>query len=229
MEPYSVAIRELPCDDRPREKLLRFGPERLSAQELLAIILRTGTRSVSALSLADRLLHRHSGLRGLASASLAELQNMPGVGAVKAIQIAACFELGKRLMALPEENRHAITTPDAAAALLIPEMRHLDVEVLQALMLDTKGRLLRIERVTSGTLDSSPVHPREVFKRAIAVSAASVIVCHNHPSGDPTPSGDDLSITRRLRDAGQIVGIELVDHIIIGDNKWISLRREGLM
>lgn len=229
METYSVAIRELPREDRPREKLLRLGPERLSAQELLAIVLRTGTRSVSALSLADRLLHRHSGLRGLACASLADLQKTAGVGSVKAVQIVACFELGKRLMALPDENRRSIATPDDAAALLMPEMRHLDVEVLRALMLDTKGRLIRIETVSSGTLDASLVHPREVFKRAMAVSAASVVVCHNHPSGDPTPSGDDLNVTRRLRSAGEIVGIELVDHIIIGDNRWVSLRREGMI
>lgn len=228
MELYS-AIRELPADERPREKLVRYGPERLSAQELLAIVLRTGTRNVSALLLADRLLHCHAGLRGLAGASLADLQRTPGVGAVKAIQIAACFELGKRLMALPEEHRRAITTPEEAAALLSPEMRHLDVEVFRALLLDTKSRLIRIETITKGTLDSSLVHPREVFKCAMAVSAASLVVCHNHPTGDPRPSPDDLKVTRRLRDAGEVVGIELVDHIIIGGSKWVSLKREGLI
>ncbi|MBM3496028.1 MAG: DNA repair protein RadC, partial [Armatimonadetes bacterium] len=153
-----------------------------------------------------------------------------GVGQVKAVQIAACFELGKRLMALPEDYRRDVSSPDEAANLMMPEMRHLDVETLRALLLDTKSRLLRIDTISTGTLDSSLVHPREVFKRAISASAAGVIVVHNHPSGDPTPSADDLRVTpRRLSDAGGIVGIDLVDHIIIGDGRWVSLKRDGML
>jgi DNA repair protein RadC len=175
------------------------------------------------------MLHVHSGLRGLAGASLSDLTTTKGVGQVKAIQIAACFELGKRLMALPEDYRRQLSSPDEAANLLLPEMRHLDVETLRALFLDTKNRLLRTETISTGTLDSSLVHPREVFKRAIAVSAAGVIVVHNHPSGDPSPSAEDRAVTARLCDAGKLIGIDLVDHIIIGDGRWVSLKRDGVM
>lgn len=229
MTEYSVAMRELPEGERPRERLARLGAEQLSAQELLAIVLRTGTAHRSALSLADHLLHTHSGLRGLASADIGELTRTKGVGRVKAVQIAACFELGKRLLALPAEERRALTCADDVVNLLMPEMRHLDQETLRALYLDTKCRLIRIETISTGTLDSSLVHPREVFKRALAVSAASVIVVHNHPSGDPTPSPDDIRVTQQLRQAGNILGIDLVDHIVIGDARWVSLSRDGMM
>jgi len=225
---YSVAIRELPNDERPRERLARYGPQAVSAPELLAIVLRTGTVNQSVLSLADHLIHAHGGLRGLATADLAELTRTKGVGKVKAIEIAACFELGKRLLAHQEPPRSELSSPEAVANLLMPEMRDLQVEEFRALMLDTKSRLMRAVVVSRGTLDASLVHPREVFRAAIACSAANVVVAHNHPTGDPTPSQEDRDVTRNLIEAGKVVGVELLDHVIIGNSTWVSLMREGL-
>jgi DNA repair protein RadC len=224
-----VTIHELPVGERPRERLAQHGPQALSSQELLAIVLRSGTRDRGALALAGHLLHVHAGLRGLASAGLADLTRTKGIGKVKAIQIAACFELGKRLMAMPEESRPCVTCAEDAVNLLLPDMRYLDVEMVRALFLDTKCRLIRNEIISSGTLDASLVHPREVFKRAIGVSASRVIVVHNHPSGDPTPSAEDRRVTHDLRKAGEIIGIELADHIIIGDGRWVSFQRDGMI
>lgn len=224
-ETYRLTIRDLPEDERPREKLVRLGANQLSTQELLAIILRTGTASCSALSLADRLLHAHGGLRGLAKAEVAELAAMRGMGQVKAVQIAACVELGKRIAAYPEETRPEISSPEAVVHLVMPEMRELDKEQLRVLILDTKNRLIRMRTVSVGTLNSSLVHPREVLREAIAAAGAGIIAVHNHPSGDPTPSLDDEAVTRRLAEAAHLVGIPLIDHIILGDQRWVSLRR----
>lgn len=227
---YSARIRDLPSEERPREKLERYGPRSLSNQELLAIILRTGTKGVSALTLADRLLHRMRGIRGIAQADIADLARVDGIGKVKAIQVAACLELGRRLGALqPEDVRQEITSPEAVADLLMPEMRDLKTEELRVLILDTKHRFLRSKTVSIGTLDASLVHPREVFREAIAASAGAIIVAHNHPSGDPTPSTEDRAVTERLRQASELIGIALLDHIIIGGTRWVSMRRVGLL
>lgn len=226
---YSVTIRDLPTDERPREKLARNGAQSLSTQELLAIILRTGTAGRSALSLADRLLHAHGGLRGLAGADIGELIRTEGVGKVKAIQIAACVELGRRLAVQMEDERRAVGSPEEVADMLMPEMRDLKVEQFRVLVLDTKHRIIRVKMASSGTLDASLVHPREVFREAIAASGAAVIVAHNHPSGDPTPSREDRATTQRLAEAGRVLGIELLDHLIIGESKWISMKRAGYL
>lgn len=226
---YSVAIRELPSEDRPRERLASFGPQSLSTQELLAIILRTGTPSRSVLRVAEDLLHRHGGLRGIATATLRQLGETRGVGSVKAIELAACFELGKRLSALPEQARPEISSPEDAANLVMADMRYLPVETFRALLLDAKNRLIRVERVSVGILDSAIVHPREVFHAAVVERAAGVVVVHNHPSGDPNPSAEDRNVTQRLVEAGRLLGVDLIDHLIIGDGRWLSLRRQGVI
>jgi DNA repair protein RadC len=228
-ERYTVAIREMPSNERPRERLQHHGPSAVSTAELLAIQLRTGTPERSALGLAELLLSQFDGLRGVANASIEELSRIKGVGPVKAVQIAAALELGRRLSALSDAERPVIHSPQDVANLLMGELRDAKKEHLKSLLLDTKNRVQKVLTVSVGILDSSLVHPREVFKDAIAASAASIIVVHNHPSGDPTPSAEDRRITRRLAEAGQILGIDLLDHIILGDNRWISLKEKGFL
>ena len=157
-----------------------------------------------------------------------ELATVKGIGSVKAVQIAACVELGKRLAAYTGEERPAIHSPEDAANLLMPQMRDASREMLHSLLLDTKGKVIRHITVSVGGLDMSVVHPREVYKDAITSSAASLIVAHNHPSGDPTPSEEDRRVTRRLAEAGQLLGIELLDHLVIGDGRWVSLKQQGM-
>jgi DNA repair protein RadC len=228
-ERYTVAIRELPAEERPRERLQLYGPSAVSTAELLAIQLRTGTPERSAIGLGELLLHEFAGLRGVANATLEQMASIKGVGPVKAVQIAAAFELGRRLAALSDEDRPVIRSPQDVAHLLMPELRDVKKEHLKSLLLDAKNRVLKVVTVSIGILDSSLVHPREVFKDAILASAASLIVAHNHPSGDPTPSLEDKRITQRLAETGQIIGIELLDHVIIGDNRWVSLKERGVL
>ncbi len=228
-ERYSVGIKELPTNERPRERLQQYGAAFLSTAELLAIVLRTGTHQRSAISLAEHLLSEHRNLRGIANATVQELAKIKGIGPVKAIQVAACVELGKRLAAHNENLQPVIGSPEAAVHLLMPEMRMASKEHFKTLLLDTKNRLIRIATTSIGTLDSSVVHPREVFKDAIGVSAASILVVHNHPSGDPTPSPEDRNVTLRIAEAGKILGIELLDHVIIGDGKWVSMKERGML
>jgi DNA repair protein RadC len=228
-ERYTVAIRELPTEDRPRERLQKYGPSALSTAELLAIQLRMGIQGRSALGLAEVLLSQFAGLRGVANACLEELGRVKGIGPVKAIEIAAAVELGRRLAAISDDARPVIHSPQDVANLLLPELRDAKKEHFKSLLMDTKNRVLKIVTVSIGTLDSSLVHPREVFKDAIAASAASLIVAHNHPSGDPAPSAEDRRITQRLAEAGQLLGIELLDHIVIGNDCWVSLKERGLL
>jgi DNA repair protein RadC len=217
----------MPADERPRERLVKYGPGVCSAAELLAIHLRTGTPERSALGIGELLLKEFSGLRGVACATIEELSRIKGVGEVKAVQIVAAVEMSKRLAVLDNEERPAIHSPQDVATLLMPELRDLKKEYLKSLLLDSKNRVMRIHTVSIGILDSSLVHPREVFKDAILASSASIIVAHNHPSGDPTPSVEDKRVTQRLYEAGQLLGIDLLDHIVIGDNKWVSLKQIG--
>ena len=224
---YDTKIMDRPLDERPRERLLRSGPQALNTAELLAILMRTGSSERSVLGLAEHLIHSFHGLRGVANASIEELQTIKGVGSVKAIEIMAAVEMGKRLSVLSVESRMCIRSPQDVSNLLMAEMRDLKKEHLKSILLDTKNRVLRAVTVSVGILDSSLVHPREVFKDAILASAASIIVAHNHPSGDPTPSQEDINVTKRLLEAGKIMGIELLDHIIIGDNRWVSLKERG--
>ncbi len=226
-ERYTVTMHELPNNERPRERLIHFGASVLSTTELLAIQLRAGTRERSALGLAEQVLTQCEGLRGVATASLEDLEKIKGIGPVKAVEIMASVELGKRLVALAPEERPCIRGPQDVANLLMPEMRDLKKEYLKSLLLDSKNRVMKIQTVSIGILDSSLVHPREVFKDAIVASSAAIIVAHNHPSGDPTPSPEDKRITQRLHEAGQLIGIDLLDHIVIGDNRWVSLKQIG--
>ncbi len=224
---YDTKIMDRPLDERPRERLLNSGPQALNTAELLAILMRTGSSERSVLGLAEHLIHSFKGLRGVANASIEELQQIKGVGVVKAIEIMAAVEMGKRLSVLSVESRMCIRSPQDVSNLLMAEMRDLKKEHLKSILLDTKNRVLKAVTVSVGILDSSLVHPREVFKDAILASAASIIVAHNHPSGDPTPSQEDINVTKRLHEAGKIMGIELLDHIVLGDNRWVSLKERG--
>lgn len=224
---YNLTIKDLPRDVRPRERLAAAGPQSLSTSELLAIILGTGTRSESALALAGRLLSP-SGLRYLVEASLEELSALKGIGPAKAAQIKAALELGKRMVASTGAVRPSVCSPEDAGNLVMEDMRYLDRESFRVILLDTKNHVLGIETVSLGSLNASIVHPREVFRHAIRRSAAAIILVHNHPSGDPTPSREDLEVTRRIRDAGELLGIGVLDHLVIGDNRFISLKEKEL-
>jgi DNA repair protein RadC len=224
-----LSVKSLPPDDRPRERLLRHGPAGLSSPDLLAVLLRTGTPSRSAAEVASDLLGAFGSLEALSRAHPDELVERDGVGPANAAALLAAFELGRRAQATAPVRRPAIRTPRDVVALLGAEMRHLDREHFCAILLNTRHEVLDVARVAVGGLDSAPIHPREVFKDAIRRSAAAVILVHNHPSGAPDPSADDLRITARLRDAGRVVGIEVLDHVIIGDGRFVSLRERGVL
>ena len=225
---YHMSIREMSADLRPRERLLKDGVETLSEIELLAILLRTGTRSVSAMELAAIILTGFKGLRSLIDATVEELSEIKGIGLAKAAQIKAALELGKRMAMKTNKEEPIIKSPEDAVELVMEDMRYLDREYFRAMLLNTKNRVLSLETISVGTLSSSAVHPRELFKVAIKKSAAAIILIHNHPSGDPTPSREDLEVTKRLEEAGKIIGIDVLDHLIIGDNKFVSLKAKGL-
>jgi len=223
----SLLIRDFPKDDRPRERLIKEGPSSLSTQELLAIVLRTGTKNESVLQISNQLLHKFDGLRLLMNASIEEISNINGIGEVKATQLLAAFELGKRINRLQFEERFVIKSPDDCAKFMMDEMRFLEQEHFICLYLNTKNQIIARETIFKGSLNASIVHPREVFKEAFRRSASSIICLHNHPSGDPTPSREDIEVTKRLVECGKIIGIELLDHIIIGEHKYISLKEKG--
>lgn len=226
---YRLTIKNMPADLRPRERLREVGPGALSAAELLAIILRTGTRNESVLELAHRILLDPRGLRFLAEAGLDELCQIKGVGLAKAAQVKAALELGRRLACLEPELKPVIHSPEEASFLVMEDMCYLDREHFRVILLNTKNRVLDVDTVSIGSLNASLVHPREVFKRAVQRSAAAIILVHNHPSGDPSPSQEDLQISQRLCEAGRIIGIEVLDHIIIGDHVFTSFKEKGLI
>ncbi|MDA8354117.1 MAG: DNA repair protein RadC [Firmicutes bacterium] len=222
-------IRDVPEEERPRERMAREGPTTLSNAELIAILLRTGTSAESVVQLAGRALAQAGGLKGLAGSTMNELVKIRGIGPAKAVQLLAGVELGRRVSrALPAE-RAVIRSPGDAADYVMDEMRYLTQEHFLCLFLNTKNRVLDKQCIFVGSLNSSVVHPREVFREAIRRSSAGLICVHNHPSGDPTPSREDIQVTERLFEAGRIVGIELLDHIIIGDNRFYSLKEKGII
>ena len=226
---YHITIKEMPEELRPRERLQKTGPGSLSDAELLAIILGSGSRKESALALATRILREGEGLAFLANATLEELLRLKGIGMAKATQIKAAVELGKRLMAYRREEKISISTPQDAALILMEDMKFLDREYFKVMLLNTKNHCTSIETISIGTLNASLVHPREVFKLAVKKSAASLILAHNHPSGDSKPSKEDIEITKRLVEAGKIMGIEVLDHIILGNGSFTSLKEQGFM
>lgn len=224
-----TTIRELPPEERPREKLAHWGASSLREYELLAILLRTGTAQMSALQLAQYLLQKFGGVRGVMHASVQELANIKGMGLAKATQIAAAMELGRRVALSQFHERPQIRSPEDVYQLMHIQLLGERREHFLAVMLDTKNRVRRTETISIGTLDSSLVHPREVYRMVIREGAACWIAVHNHPSGDPTPSPEDIAITRRLKEAGELLGVELLDHLIIGDGNYTSLRERGYL
>ncbi len=225
----SFTIHDLPLSERPRERLQKFGAEALSAQEILAVILGRGISGESVTVTVQRLFSHFGNLRGIASASVEELSQVKGIGLAKAAQIKAAFELANRLESHSEtDKKSAVKTPEEVVSLVRGKLKGKKKEHFLALLLDTRNQLIKMAEISIGSLDTSIVHPREVFKEAISASAASVIFVHNHPSGDPQASEDDLKLTKRLVQAGEIIGIDVLDHIIIGDTNFLSLKREGL-
>jgi DNA repair protein RadC len=212
----NLRIHDLPAQERPRERLLACGADALKDTELLAILLRTGTKGLSALDVAQQLLARFDTLDSLARASLEDLQITTGVGRDKAIALKAAFTLAQRMARQMRNDSPVLDTPERVAELLREENRFYDVEHFQVLLLNTRRKLMRIDKISQGTLDSILVHPREVFKNAIKAGAAAVILVHNHPSGDPTPSESDIKVTRDLIRAGQLLKIDVLDHVILG-------------
>ena len=225
-----MIIRELPTEERPREKLISLGSSVVSNAELLAILIGTGTKDRSALDLAASLLAaEEDGLGNLAGSTQEEICRISGMGIAKACRIIAAFELGRRLATRPLPGRVLITSPDSIADLFMEEMRYYRKEFFQVLLLNSKGEIISIEKSSVGDLSSTIVHPREIFSGAVRRSAAAVVFVHNHPSGNPEPSGEDQEVTLRLIEAGKILGIRVLDHIIIGDGIYVSFRQRNLM
>ena len=225
---YATMIRDLPQGERPRERLREQGPGSLSNAELMAILLRTGVSGESVLNLSSRLLAGLGGLAGMARVSYGELCALKGISDAKACQLLAAFELGRRLVSLHPEGRAIVGSPRDVHNLLGAEMAFLDQEHLRVLLLNTKNEITSAQSLYIGTVDSSNVRVSEVLRPAIRENSPSIIIVHNHPSGDPTPSPEDILITRQVREAGEMMDIELLDHIIIGDKSFLSLKEKRL-
>lgn len=223
-------MKDLPPDEKPRERLEKLGAAILSTAELMAILIRTGTHKETALSVSNRLLSECGGdLRRLHQMSVKELTKVKGIGKVKAIELHAAMELGRRLYVSGAPSQPVIKTPSDCASLYMTELQFLKKEHFKGIYLNTKNKILREETLFIGTLTSTSVHPREVLRPALSEGAAGIIVMHNHPSGDPTPSHEDAALTRQLSEACDIMGIKLLDHIVIGDGTYISMKEKGYM
>lgn len=226
----SIKVIDIPQEERPVEKLLISGPETLTNAELLAVILRTGTRGENIISLSTRIISEFNGLDGLLDAGINEITSIKGIKNIKASQILGVGELVKRINVLSLiKIEKVISSPNDIASLIMKEMSFLKQEVLKLIMLDTKNNIIGIKDVFKGSLNTSIVHPREIFKEAIKKSSSSIIICHNHPSGDPTPSKEDINITIRLKECSKIIGIDLLDHLIVGKNQYVSLKEKGII
>lgn len=226
-------MKELPENERPRERLAAEGPDALKSSDLLAILLRTGTAGSSALRIAQELMSKYQTLDNLSRVGLPDLCQVKGIGRDKAVTLVAAFSLARRMAKEMRHESPTLDSPDKIAELLREDNRPYEVENFQVLLLNTRRRLIRVENITQGTLDTILVHPREVFKAAIAANAAAVVLAHNHPSGDPTPSEADIKVTRDLIRAGQLLKIEVLDHVILGrasaerPRDYVSLRELG--
>jgi DNA repair protein RadC len=229
----SLRLKDQPASERPRERLVAHGPDALSQAELIAILLRTGLRGANALDIGRHLVGKYGSLRSLALASLEELQTVKGIGRDKAVTLAAAFALARKMAEELRDDAPLLDTPEAVANLMREDNRLREVETFQILLLNTRRRLIRVEEVSRGTLDTLLVHPRDVFKSAIAANAAAVVLMHNHPSGDPTPSEADIKVTRDLIRAGQLLKIDVLDHVVLGratqerPRDYVSLRELG--
>ena len=221
-------LTDLPVNDRPRERLAEIGPQALTNAELLAILLRVGVKGENAVHLAQRLLNHFGGLVGLHKANFIEVCQQHGLGVAKAAQVKAAIELGRRMAIESAEERPAIHKPADAAALVNYEMSALTQEQLWVLVTDTRNRLISIEKVYKGSLNSSAVRVGELFKAAIQRNGASILIVHNHPSGDPTPSPEDIALTRGVIQAGKLLDIPLLDHLVIGGGNFVSLKERNL-
>lgn len=217
-------MKHVPTSDRPREKLDRVGPSGLGDNELVAIVVGSGSRRMGVLEVANAILTAVSGLHGLTRVSRDDLLRVPGVGQARAAQILAAVELGRRTLLRSAQERAQIMSPRDAALILMPEFGAARVEQFGVMLLDTKYRVIRTKLLSVGTLDASVVHPREVFREAVAAGAAALVLFHNHPSGDPSPSRDDEDLTRRLVAAGDVMGIEVADHLILADTRYCSFK-----
>ncbi len=227
--PPTTAVREMPEQERPRERLENVGPEALRDAELLAVLFRTGTREEGAVALAERLLRHFGDLRKLGQASLDELQQVRGIGRVKAIEIKAALELGRRAVDYARPSRPKIRTSADVSALLMSKFLACETEHFKALLLNTKQEVMKVVDISAGSIDATLAAPLDVFRQAVRESAPNVVVAHNHPSGDPEPSRADVELTKRLKDAGALLGITVLDHVIFGDKRYVSLKDRGMM
>jgi len=227
--PKNFTVRDLPKTERPRERLLKLGPEALSAQELLALIIGRGIPGKSVINIAQELVSKFGNIKGVGEATIEQLCQIRGIGPAKAAQILACFEIGKRSSLAPDQKKYDITNPETVIKAVRASIKDKAKEHFKLIILDSRNKILTITNVSIGTLNANLTHPREIFKDAITHNAASVVLVHNHPSGDPEPSEDDLKITKQLTEAGKIMGIEVVDHIIIGQEKYLSFKEKKLI
>jgi DNA repair protein RadC len=225
----SFTIHDLPRSERPRERLQKFGPEALSAQELLALIIGRGIPKKSVMNIAQELLARFGNVKAIGQATIEELSQIKGIGLAKAAQIKASFELGRREELEPELKNFDIKDPESVVKAIRASIKDKAKEHFKLILLNPRNKIIGISTISIGTLNASLVHPREVFKDAIMHTAASVVLAHNHPSGDPEPSEDDITITKRLIEAGKILGVEVIDHIIVGKNGFFSFKEKGLI
>lgn len=229
MENIKLKMTDFPKSERPRERLLQYGKSKLTNQELVAILLGTGTRKESVMDLSNRVLMHFEGLKLLSEATIEELTAIKGIGTAKGVGMLAAIELGARIQQYKPSERYIVRSPEDGADYVMESMRNLNQEHLVALFLNTKNQIMHQQTIFIGSLNASIVHPREIFREAVKRSAASIICAHNHPSGDPTPSQEDIHVTRRLVEAGKIMGIELLDHLVIGNNSFVSLKEKGYL
>lgn len=223
----TVKMKDVPKEERPRERLVKYGSTHLSNQEILAILLGSGTKKESVMDVSNRLLMHFEGLKLLSEARIEELTAIKGIGQAKGVMVLAALELGKRVQQYKPTERYVVRSPEDGADYVMEDMRNLQQEHLVVLFLNTKNQIIHQQTIFIGSLNASIVHPREIYREAVKRSAASIICAHNHPSGDPTPSQEDIHVTRRLVEAGKIMGIELLDHLVIGQHTFVSLKEKG--
>jgi DNA repair protein RadC len=225
----SFTIHDLPAEERPRERLKKFGPRALSGPELLALVIGRGIAGKSALTIAQELLRRFKNIRGISEATIEELSGISGIGLAKAAQLKACFELGRRQDQDIQRSPIELNSPEKVVKAIRASIEDKAKEHFKLVLLNVRNVILDISTISVGTVNASLVHPREVFKKAIAHGASSVVLAHNHPSGNPEPSEDDVKLTQRLAEAGRLLGIEVLDHIIVTTKQFVSFKERGLM